>query len=173
MEIYASSVFPKPHGKIYLLFRGLFTYNKIDMADLDRALQIASEAHRGQKDRHGEPFILHPLRVMLRCDLEAEKIVALLHDVVERSDRSFDDLRGDGFAEAIVAAVERLTKRAGEPYLEYIARTRGDSLAKTVKRADLQDHMDVIAARGPADDAAERLARYRQAMQALLRDEGN
>jgi len=155
------------------LFRGLFTYNKIDMADLDRALQIASEAHRGQKDRHGEPFILHPLRVMLRCDHETEKIVALLHDVVERSDRSFDDLRGDGFAEAIVAAVERLTKRAGEPYLEYIARTRGDSLAKTVKRADLQDHIDVIAARGPADDAAERLARYRQAMLALLRDEEN
>ncbi len=110
---------------------------------------------------------------MLRCDSETERIVALLHDVVERSDRSFDDLRGDGFVEVIVAAVERLTKHAGEPYLDYIARVRGDGLARAVKRADLQDHMDVIYARGPADDAGERLARYRQAMLALLRDEEN
>jgi len=140
------------------------------MADLDKALQIACDAHRGQKDRYGEPFILHPLRVMMRCELENEQIVALLHDVVERSDRSIEDLRGYGFAEAIVAAVERLTKHEGEPYLEYIARARGDSLARAVKQADLQDHMDVISARGTAADSAERLARYRQAMQALLQE---
>lgn len=141
------------------------------MADLDKALQIACTAHHGQKDRYGEPFILHPLRVMMRCELENEQIVALLHDVVERSDRSLEDLRGYGFAEAIVAAVERLTKLEGEPYLEYIARARGDSLARAVKRADLQDHIDVIAAREPEDDSAERLERYRQAMQALLENE--
>ena len=140
------------------------------MADLDKALQIASKAHHGQKDRYGQPFILHPLRVMMRCELENEKIVALLHDVVERSDRSFDDLRGYGFAEAIVAAVERLTKLEGEPYLEYISRARGDSLARAVKRADLQDHMDAISAREPEADSADRLARYRQAMQALLQE---
>jgi len=140
------------------------------MADLDKALQIACEAHRGQKDRYGQPFILHPLRVMMRCELENEQIVALLHDVVERSDRSIEDLRGFGFAEAIVAAVERLTKLEGEPYLEYIARARGDSLARSVKRADLQDHMDVISTMGQSGDAAERLARYRQAMQALLHE---
>lgn len=156
--------------KIWLSMRGPFDYNSIGMADLDKALQIACEAHRGQKDRYGQPFILHPLRVMLRCELESEKIVALLHDVVERSGRSFDELRGDGFTEAIVAAVERLTKLEGEPYLEYIVRARGDSLARAVKRADLQDHMDVISARGPAAGSAERLARYRQAMRALLQE---
>jgi (p)ppGpp synthase/HD superfamily hydrolase len=140
------------------------------MADLEKALELASRAHRGQKDRFGEPFILHPLRVMLRCGSETERVVALLHDVVERSDLSPDDLREEGFAEPVVAAVERLTKREGEPYLDYIARVRGDTLASAVKRADLQDHIDAIYSRETAVDSAERLARYRHALALLGTD---
>jgi len=141
------------------------------MADLDKALQIACKAHRGQKDRYGRPFILHPLRVMMRCEPVAEKVVALLHDVVERGGMSLEGLRSDGFTEAIVGAVEHLTRREGEPYLDYIARARGDSLAREVKRADLQDHIDGIIAREPVDDSAARLARYRQALHVLLENE--
>ena len=143
------------------------------MEDLDRALRVATEAHRGQKDRYGDPFLLHPLRVMLRCRTEEERIVALLHDVVEKSAWTLDDLKRQGFSAEVIAAVEDLTKREGEPYLEYITRARGGTLAREVKRADLQDHMDAIRERGPTGDASGRMARYRQAMRLLLRGEAN
>ena len=139
------------------------------MADLDRALQVATEAHRGQKDRYGDPFILHPLRVMLRCRTEDEKIVALLHDVVEKSERTLGDLNRDGFSSEVIAAVEGLTKREGEPYLDYIVRARENALARAVKQADLQDHMDAVLDRGPMRDTPERMARYRQGMRLLLK----
>jgi (p)ppGpp synthase/HD superfamily hydrolase len=143
------------------------------MADLDRALRIASDAHRGQKDRYGDPYILHPLRVMLRCRSESERLVALLHDVVEKSERTFDDLNREGFASEVIAAVERLTKRHGEPYLDYIVRAREDALARAVKQADLQDHMDALLARDRVPEASERMKRYREAMRLLLQEEEN
>ncbi|MGB2908369.1 MAG: hypothetical protein WBB73_14800 [Candidatus Aminicenantaceae bacterium] len=143
------------------------------MADLDRALRIASDAHRGQKDRYGDPYILHPLRVMLHCRSESERLVALLHDVVEKSERTFDDLNREGFASEVIAAVERLTKRPGEPYLDYIVRAREDALARAVKQADLQDHMDALLARGRVPVASERMKRYLEAMRLLLQEEEN
>jgi (p)ppGpp synthase/HD superfamily hydrolase len=153
--------------------RELFPYNKVRMSDLDRALRVAAEAHRGQKDRNGDPFLLHPLRVMLRCRSENERIVALLHDVVEKSGWTFEDLEREGFAADVICAVEGLTRREGEPYLEYILRARATALAREVKRADLQDHMDAILARGPTQDSSERMERYRQAMRCLLQGEAN
>ena len=110
---------------------------------------------------------------MLRCRSESERIVALLHDVVEKSERTFDDLDREGFASDVIAAVERLTKRPGEPYLEYIVRAREDDLARAVKQADLQDHMDAILARGQVPEASERMKRYREAMCMLLQEEEN
>ena len=159
--------------KICLSSGSHLAYNDPGMEDLDRALETALDAHRGQKDRYGEPFILHPVRVMLRCALDDEKIVALLHDVVERGGRSLGDLKREGFADAIIAAVDHLTRRKGEPYLDAIARARENALARAVKQADLQDHMDAIHARMPGGDTVERLARYRRAMQALLADDRN
>ncbi len=138
------------------------------MADLDGALIIAAEAHRGQKDRYGSPFILHPIRVMLRCGTAKEKIVALLHDVPEKSAWTLDDLRRAGFGEELVAAVDALTKREGEAYLDYIARASQDVLAKRVKQADLQDHIDLIIDRGCSERDKPRILRYREAMRKLL-----
>jgi (p)ppGpp synthase/HD superfamily hydrolase len=137
------------------------------MADLDEALQIATKAHRGQKDRYGFPFILHPLRVMLRLDTEDEKIVALLHDVLEKSPWTIGDLRHAGFGEKLVAAVDSLTKQAGEAYLDYIDRVSQNVLAKRVKQADLQDHIDLIIDRGCHESEKPRLLRYREAMRTL------
>jgi (p)ppGpp synthase/HD superfamily hydrolase len=84
------------------------------MPTIEDAIALAVEAHRGQRDKSGEPYILHVLRVMLRLDTEAERIVAVLHDVVEDTGRTPDDLRGLGYPEEVVTAVACVTKREGE-----------------------------------------------------------
>ena len=139
------------------------------MPEFTKALQIAADAHQGQKDRFGQPFILHPIRVMLRMDpsCKDELTVALLHDVVEKSSLSLIDLGEAGFSQAILDAVELLTKRPEEPYLEYIRRLRGNVLAVAVKRADLEDHLEALRMRGLLDGDPERKARYDQTCQAL------
>jgi GTP diphosphokinase / guanosine-3',5'-bis(diphosphate) 3'-diphosphatase len=84
------------------------------MSTLDRAIQIAVTAHAGQIDKGGEPYILHPLRVMLRMRNEEERIAAVLHDVVEDSDSTFESLIAEGFSPNVICALEALTKRPGE-----------------------------------------------------------
>lgn len=86
------------------------------MSDLDKALQLAVTIHTGQKDRYGRPYILHPLRVMMKVKTDQEKIVAILHDVIEDSDLEEKDLAREGFSSEIVAAVGCLSKRDGEAY---------------------------------------------------------
>ena len=91
--------------------------------DLERAIEIAAGAHRGQQDKAGEPFILHPLRVMNACSTSSQQIAAVLHDVVEDSDLMLDDLRQEGLVEELVAAVDAMTRREGEPTrISWIAR---------------------------------------------------
>ena len=81
------------------------------MPTLEDAIALAVEAHRGQTQKAGQPYILHPLRVMFRCDSEMERIVAVLHDVVEDTGRTFDDLRRLGYSEEVLAALDCVTKR--------------------------------------------------------------
>jgi (p)ppGpp synthase/HD superfamily hydrolase len=83
------------------------------MATLERAIAIAAAAHTGQTDKGGQPYILHPLRVMMRCTTADEQIAAVLHDVVEDSDVTLADLEQEGFPRSVVEAVEALTKRPG------------------------------------------------------------
>ncbi len=127
---------------------------------LDRAIEIAERAHRGQNDRYGAPYILHPLRVMQRMDTELQKIVAVLHDVVEDSEWTLDALREVGFSEEVVEAVDRLSKRDKEPYPEYIERVARNGLAVKVKIADLEDNMDVRRIPELTQKDAARLQRY-------------
>ncbi|MDB4948959.1 MAG: pyrophosphokinae [Gemmatimonadetes bacterium] len=137
------------------------------MADLEAAILLAAAAHRGQKDRAGAPYILHPLRLMLRMHTDAERIAAVLHDVVEDSEWTVDALRGEGFPDDVVDAVGALTRRAGESYDAAIRRAAAHPIARRVKVADLEDNMDVrrIAVVTPAD--ADRLARYHRAWRLL------
>lgn len=81
---------------------------------LERAIAIAAAAHEGQVDKGGAPYILHPLKVMLRVNTLEERIVAVLHDVVEDCGISFDDLRKEGFSETVLTAIESVTKVPGE-----------------------------------------------------------
>ncbi|MCA9403041.1 MAG: GTP pyrophosphokinase [Candidatus Omnitrophica bacterium] len=137
------------------------------MADLQRAIAIAVEAHRDQTRRNGSPYVLHPLRVMLSFEDETRRIIGVLHDVVEDSDWSLDDLREEGFAAEVVAAVDALTKREGEDYQEYLDRLETDALARSVKLADLRDNMNVIELPVVREQDTQRLNRYRQAYQLL------
>src|SRR5512145_2822330 len=95
---------------------------RTSMATLGKAVVIAAQAHQVQYDKAGTPYILHPLRTMLRMNSETEMMAAILHDVVEDTEWTLDKLRRAGFAEEVVPAVECLTHRGHETYDEFIAR---------------------------------------------------
>ena len=114
------------------------------MSTLERAIEIATEAHRGQVDKCGCDYIGHPLRVMAAGKSLEEKIAGVLHDVVEDSDWTFEMLEAEGFSAEIIAALRCLTKlSANEPYDKFITRIKGNPLAVAVKLNDLTDNMDI------------------------------
>lgn len=137
------------------------------MPTLENAIALAVEVHRGQTDKAGQPYMLHPLRVMFRCESELERIVAVLHDVVEDTGRSFDDLRRLGYSEAVLAALDCVTRRKDESYEQFVERAASNPVARRVKLADLEDNMDVrrLPAVGPEDQ--KRLDRYVKAWRRL------
>jgi len=139
------------------------------MSTLDKAIRIAAEVHEGQKDRYGMAYILHPIRVMMQVDSEGEKIAAILHDVVEDSEWTLEDLQREGFSAEVVTAVDCLTKRdeQNEPYMEYIDRVLTNPIAIKVKLADLEDNMDLTRIADMTDRDPERLARYHEAWKKL------
>ena len=137
------------------------------MAGLEDAILLAVEAHRGQRDRVGQPYILHPLRVMCRLQGEAERTAGVLHDVVEDTAYTLDDLRTRGYPEEVVAAVDCLSGRPGETYLAYIDRIKPNPLACRVKLADLEDNMDLRRISSGSDLEVERYGRYVAAWHAL------
>lgn len=109
---------------------------------LERAIAIAMDAHEGQSSKTGGPFIDHVRRVADQVSGNDEKLVAWLHDVVEKGPGwSFDRLRGEGFPEEVVGAVDALSKREGEDYFEFVRRSISNPLARSVKRADLTDNL--------------------------------
>ncbi|MGH9853621.1 MAG: HD domain-containing protein [Blastocatellia bacterium] len=140
------------------------------MATLEKAILIAAEAHDGQKDKSGAPYILHPLRMMMRMESETAMIAAVLHDVVEDSDWTLEQLRGEGFSEEVLQAVDCLTHRDGESYDEFIARVEISAIARQVKIADLEDNMNVkrIGEMTPKDLA--RIEKYHRAWRALTEE---
>ncbi|WP_309895016.1 GTP pyrophosphokinase [Archangium sp.] len=137
------------------------------MPTLEDAIALAVEAHRGQRDKAGQTYILHPLRVMLRLEAEAERMVAVLHDVVEDSAYTLERLRELGYPEEVLGALDCLTKREGETYEAFIERVLPHPLARRVKLADLEDNMDVRRLTAVTAKDAERLARYRAAWSRL------
>ncbi len=136
---------------------------------LERAIGIAVEAHRGQKDRYGAPYILHPLRVMNRVETVPERIVAVLHDIVEDTSWTLEGLKTAGFPDDLVAALDCLTKRDGEPYAALIERAAANPLARRVKQADLEDNLDVRRFSRVTSQDTQRLDKYRSAWQRLAR----
>ena len=136
--------------------------------NLERAIQIAVEAHAGAKDRGGKAYILHPIGVMMRCETDEEKIVAILHDVVEDTDWTFDALREEGFSKTIIEALETVTKHSDdEDYDEFVQRSLKNEIGRKVKIADLRDNLDVTRVGELTDKDIERINKYKRALKTL------
>jgi (p)ppGpp synthase/HD superfamily hydrolase len=113
---------------------------EIETEALKRAIEIATEAHRGQVDKANEPYILHSMRVMDHVDSLDEKIVGILHDVVENNSQwSLSRLEDEGFKSTIIEAVNAMTRRAGESYENFVSRAADNPISRAVKMADLKD----------------------------------
>lgn len=108
-----------------------------------KALDIATKAHKGQVDKAGAPYILHPLRVAWRCNTEDEMIVALLHDTIEDTEVTAQTLYNCGFPKRIVEAVLSVTRQKGEIYQAFIERCNKNGIGRNVKLHDLEDNLDV------------------------------
>ena len=137
------------------------------MSTLERAIAIATMAHGGKVDKAGAPYILHPLRVMLKLSTTEERIVAVLHDVIEDSEVSLQHLIDEGFSGTIVEAIDALTKRPGEAYEDFVRRASLNPIGLRVKLADLEDNSNLSRIPNPTEKDYERLARYHRAIETI------
>ena len=147
------------------------TNQRIIMATLEDAILLAAKAHRGRKDKAGAAYILHPLRVMRRMNTREERIVAVLHDLLEDTEYSLEDLREAAYSGRILRSLSHLTHRKGEPYEDFIERVKADSLACRVKIADLRDNLNLSRIKKPKERDLMRAKKYRRALRVLLKAE--
>lgn len=139
-----------------------------------KALEIAINAHKGAVDRGGKDYIFHPITVALECKTDDEKIVALLHDVVEDTPVTLDDLRKD-FPEYIVEAVDAVTLRKpaekyGDGRLKYILRAKANPISRVVKIADLKHNSDLNRIPNPSEEDYKRVEGYAREIEILQND---
>jgi GTP diphosphokinase / guanosine-3',5'-bis(diphosphate) 3'-diphosphatase len=135
---------------------------------LEKALGIALIAHAGQKDKAGAPYILHPLRLMMATPNADAQVVALLHDVLEDSELTEDDLKQAGIPQYITDAVATLTRQLDETYEEFIQRVACDPLARSVKILDIQDNLNLQRLKSVKKADLLRVNDYHRALQFLL-----
>ena len=136
---------------------------------LSRAIHIAKNMHRGQTDKGGMPYINHPIHLMKQMDTVEEKIVAVLHDVIEDSLFTLADLQEEGFTETVIASLRALTKQKGESYEAYIQRITEDRIATKVKLADLQHNMDLNRLEKVTETDRKRFKKYQKSRQVLMK----
>ena len=136
-----------------------------DMVKL--ALEIATRAHEGQVDKAGIAYIHHPIAVAAEVHSPEEKMTAYLHDVVEDTSVTLEDLREAGFSGEVLNAVNCLTHREGEPREEYLKRVKGNPLATTVKLADLKHNSDISRIPAPTEKDYQRREKYLREMEYL------
>lgn len=133
----------------------------------EKAIMIATKAHAGQKDKAGAPYLLHVLRVMMSVEKMDERIVALLHDVVEDSETTIEELANEGFSKKILRAVELLTKTEHKTYEDYIQEIKRNELARVVKSADLKDNMNISRLKTLTENDKLRIKKYKAAYKFL------
>lgn len=139
------------------------------MSTLERAIEISAAAHAGQVDKADQPYILHPLRVMLRVNELHAHMAAVLHDVVEDTPVTLAQLIAEGFPHEVVVAVEALTKLPGETRLEAAARAAENPIARVVKLADNAENMDLSRIAHPTEKDFARLEEYKAVRELLER----
>lgn len=143
------------------------------MATLERAIEIAANAHAGQLDQGGQPYILHPLRVMLLLESEEERIVGVLHDVIEDTPVTLAQLQAEGFSERVVCALDALTKQPGESRMDAAARAAADAIALRVKLSDNADNLDLSRIPNPTHKDLARMEEYRHVREFLIASAGD
>ena len=143
--------------------------HKKNRGSLECAIELAIKHHKGQVDKAGQPYILHPLRLMMSVDKNDEKIVAVMHDIVEDTEITLNDLQNEGFTKKVIDAIECVTKKEDEDYDSFIDRISQNSLATKVKLADLEDNMDLSRLSEVTDKDLERLEKYKKAKERLLK----
>ncbi|MBA56449.1 MAG: GTP pyrophosphokinase [Pseudomonadales bacterium] len=139
------------------------------MSDLEQAISIAVKAHAGQVDKAGQPYILHPLRLMLKFNSTDAMIVAVLHDVVEDSSIMIQELEGFGFSDVVVDAVASLTRKRGESYEDFVVRVSKNELARMVKIEDVKDNLNLTRLSTITDKDLVRIQKYHSALMVLMR----
>lgn len=133
------------------------------MALIEIALERALLAYRGKRDKAGQAYVLHPLRLMAKMHDEISQVVSLLHDVIEDSDVTAEDLRADGFPEIVIEAVVALTRQAGESYMAFIERLKPNEIARKVKLADIEDNLNVLRLVELNEQDLRRVQKYHKA----------
>ena len=153
---------------------------------MQRAIEIAVEAHKGQLDKAGNLYVLHPLRVMMSLDTEDEKIVGVLHDVVEDCEGwTWDRLRSEGFSEKIIDALQSVSKTPNEEvefsrlketgsedavrqhYFAFVRRAAANEIGRKVKAADIKANLDISRIKTLSNEDMIRLRRYEEALNIL------
>jgi (p)ppGpp synthase/HD superfamily hydrolase len=136
---------------------------------LERAIALCCASHAGQRypSPTAEPFILHPLRVMLAVNGLHAKMVAILHDVLEDTAVTVEDLRAEGFPDVVIDAVVVLSRDPGQSYAQYIDDVARNDLARVVKIADVNDNLMNNRRLAQTDDVIERIGRYERALRRL------
>ena len=132
-----------------------------------KALKLCFEAHKDQVDKSGLPYVFHPFHLAEQMTDEDTTLVALLHDVVEDTDYTLDDLSEMGFGDTVIDALALMTHDSSVPYLEYVAKLKNNPLARTVKLADLRHNSDTTRLDRVDDEALKRVQKYAQAINIL------
>lgn len=138
-----------------------------------RVLNFIIEKHKGQVDKGGKPYVFHPITVALMCNSESEKIVALLHDILEDTDTTVEELRLIGLYQEEIEAIQILKKDVNENYFSYIEKVAENRIARTVKKADLTHNMDISRLPNPTKQDFDRVKKYAQALKILMLHEVN
>ena len=136
-----------------------------------KALKISFKAHKDQMDKSGMPYVYHPFHLAEQMNDEYSTCVALLHDVVEDTDISLDDLASDGFPAEVIEALTLMTHNDNVPYMDYVRKIKTNPIATKVKQADLEHNSDLTRLDNVDDAALERKNKYRQALFILLSEE--
>ena len=135
--------------------------------DTKKALKLCFEAHKDQTDKAGLPYVFHPFHVAEQMPNEKATIVALLHDVIEDTSYTLQDLRDMGFDEDVLSALALMTHDKSVPYMDYVARIKENALARTVKLADLRHNSDLTRLDDINEAALARVEKYKAAIRLL------
>ena len=132
-----------------------------------KAMKLCFEAHKNQTDKSGLPYVFHPFHVAEQMHDEKTTIVALLHDVIEDTSYTLQDLRAMGFNQEVLDAIALMTHDNNVPYMEYVAKIRENPIARTVKLADLRHNSDLTRMDEITETELKRVEKYKAAMRLL------